>query len=94
MLRLDLKHRYPELGTMMIDHETYYGFLIHWQTGWVFHAYFKQPSRPSNRTETFTVVFQPDQPGEGLYPRRRMGQAVLRRFYSRYRLEGIGELSS
>ncbi len=94
MLQLDFRHRYPELGTMMVDHETYYGFLIHWESGWVFHAYLKQPARPSGRAKTFTVVFQPDPPAEGLFPTRRMGQAVLRRFYSRYRIEGIGELTS
>lgn len=90
MLQLDFRHRYPELGTLMVDHETYYGFLIHWETGWVFHAYFKQPA---NRSGTFTVVFQPDSLSDGRFPTRRIGQAMLRQFYSRYRIEGIGELT-
>jgi len=91
-MRLSGCHRYPEPGTLMVDHEIYTGFMIHWETGWVFHAYFKQPARPSASFEPFTVVFQPDPPSEGIYPTRRIGQAVLRRFYSQYRIEGIGEL--
>lgn len=94
VMRLNVHRRYPEPGTLVVDHETYAGIMIHWETGWVFHAYFKQPARPSGSSETFTVVFQPDAPSEGIYPTRRIGQAVLRKFYSQYRIEGIGELRS
>jgi len=91
-MRLGLRHRYLERGTLMVGHETYFGFMIHWETGWVFHACFKQPARPPTRPETFMVVFQLDPSFDGRWPTRRIGQAVLRKFYSQYRIEGIGEL--
>jgi len=90
-MRLDIRHRYPERGTLMVDHETYFGFMIHWETGWVFYASFKQPACPPTRPETFTVVFQPEPSFDGRWPTRRIGQAVLRKFYSQYRIEGIGD---
>jgi len=94
VMRLNVHRRYPEPGTLVVDHETYAGIMIHWETGWVFHAYFKQPARPSDSSETFTVVFQPDPSSDEPRPASCVGQAVLRQFYSQYRIEGIGELRS
>lgn len=92
MRKLCFAAPYPESGTLKVAGESYDGFLLQFEDGWVFHPSLRRPDHLVGRSDSYTIAFQPFRLRNGILPAVRTGRAEIKPFHGFYQFEGSREL--